>query len=661
MTREGVHTLGQKAAEVVNHPLHFLFLLSLGGCSTSLQVATWESLNGPEAQQVSALLVDSRNPSILYSCLTTGQVFKSTDRGESWTGGSIIISDTIHTLVQHPDEGETIFAGTDRGLFKSTNSGADWIALEVFSDLETQPVCRAITIDPWIPLQIYIGMDNYGLARSSDGGKTWNLCNSGLPPAQLVKSHVFNIDVHPARPDYLCATISSIGVVKSTDAGNSWVSLTETFKAGGTLATRVIFHPSDPNVICFGTARGDIYKTEDGGASWKLTRQGSGGAPVQSFAIDPKNPEVVYAGTDIGVLVSHDFGTGWREFTDGLPHIATTVIVSPDSAGMCVYAFGQGIGIQRSTDDGATWEKADRNLGKSSVFQVTTSQIGDVVYAGVGKGVYRFGQDTGWVSVSNGLPGSTLTSLAVSGSSDSILYASTLTGIFSTTDKGEHWQRLGGMMHGTAAYFFAAHPSITNRLFCTTETGLMISTDHGMSWKPTRPHVIDYEIQAMTFHASNAGIIGAATSNKAAVTTSDGGLTWEQTRYGIKENNVLCITFHPEDQKTFFAWTADGNGYHSTNSGLEWSSHSPPWKSGDDIRIAVDHFKPWSVIALINRKQIFYSQTGGDHWVELPASEFPAELLSLHWNQNAAVLYAGSHDSGVFRVPLRRSIEKAIR
>src|SRR5207245_2080938 len=81
----------------------------------------------------------------------------------------------IPALTVDPQNPSTVYAGTDGGVFKSTNGGANWSAAN--SGLTATDV-RALAVDPQNPSTVYAGGD--GVFKSTNGGATWNAANSGL-------------------------------------------------------------------------------------------------------------------------------------------------------------------------------------------------------------------------------------------------------------------------------------------------------------------------------------------------------------------------------------------------------------------------------------------------------------------------------------------------
>jgi hypothetical protein len=84
-----------------------------------------------------------------------------------------------------------------------------------------------------------------------------------------------------------------------------------------------------------------------------------------------------------------------------------------------------------------------------------------------------------------------------------------------------------------------------------------------------------------------------------------------------------------------------------------------PWKAGAGLRIASDYFVPSSVVAIVNSKQIYLSENGGDTWREITLSEFPSDVLATTWNDRTGTLYAGTRNNGVLRIPLRNISDKS--
>ncbi len=252
------------------------------------------------------------------------------------------------------------------------------------------------------PNEYYFGATGGGVWKSTDFGHTW----SPTGDQQLKTSSVGAIAIAPSNPDIVFAgmgescfrgnIIQGDGVYKTTDAGKSWVhaGLENT-----QIISKIRIHPTNPDIVivaALGHAyepndeRG-VYRSKDGGKTWDrvLFRNARSGAV--DLAIDPKNPDVLYAtfwevyrtpwsmesgGPGGGMFKSTDGGTTWSELTrnPGLPTgLWGKAGVSVSGAdGNRVYAIveNENGGVFVSDDAGATWKRTneDRNLRQRAFY-----------------------------------------------------------------------------------------------------------------------------------------------------------------------------------------------------------------------------------------------------------------------------------------------------
>ena len=150
------------------------------------------------------------------------------------------------------------------------------------------------------------------------------------------------------------------GIYKSTDMCENW-----TFTQGGNFKY-VVFKPDNYDIVYAGTDDG-IYKSEDGGSSWK--QKGLAGAKwVNTIAIDPLNPDILYAGTGkplssytgeiVGIFKSTDGGETWQEKHSEKNIDAVAAILNDTDNSSYIYAATYGE-LWKSTDGGETWVKRD--------------------------------------------------------------------------------------------------------------------------------------------------------------------------------------------------------------------------------------------------------------------------------------------------------------
>lgn len=136
---------------------------------------------------------------------------------------------------------------------------------------------------------------------------------------------------------------------------------------GGGYYWAAAWHPERDGVIYLGGDCAGMYKTEDHGNHWRIINRGLRNYAVYSIAVDPSNPDTVYAVTEDGVGKSTDGGEHWRilagtekdrlRITAERDRSIRALAVDP-SDGNRLYAASPGGSIHRSTDGGQTWQVA---------------------------------------------------------------------------------------------------------------------------------------------------------------------------------------------------------------------------------------------------------------------------------------------------------------
>jgi photosystem II stability/assembly factor-like uncharacterized protein len=231
----------------------------------------------------------------------------------------------------------------------------------------------------------YVGCDVGGFYRSDDGGKSYAIHNRGFEDY-----FVESLAEHPADPKIIYAGCKS-GVYKSADGGLTWQWLREGFPplqeyAYSAMISKVALDPQNPETVyaAIGQPRegrggqGAIYKSENGGASWRQIVRSGQLAPdllISDLAIDPQNPSRMLIATPKGVFASDDGGETWTLSSEGLPpHLRTRRLAQSPSHPQVVYVSLKGqagetpwqAGVYRSEDSGRTWQPRVNGLRQAA-------------------------------------------------------------------------------------------------------------------------------------------------------------------------------------------------------------------------------------------------------------------------------------------------------
>ena len=169
---------------------------------------------------------------------------------------------------------------------------------------------RAFGADPKDPNHIYLGTTTSWIYESTDGGASWarlaridgadNLVLDNIVVDAANPSVVYAAAFKPDRPDG--------GLWISHDAGKTWA---ESQGLHGQSIFAFIQAPSDPKILLAGTLAG-VYRSADSGANWNLISPADNKEihEVESLAVDPANPEIIYAGTWHLPWKDRHFGSG---------------------------------------------------------------------------------------------------------------------------------------------------------------------------------------------------------------------------------------------------------------------------------------------------------------------------------------------------------------
>jgi hypothetical protein len=246
---------------------------------------------------------------VLYAGAQPATLFKSTDRGETWS--------LNENLYDHPQRGQW-------------NPGAGGLCL------------HTIVLDPKDKNRMYVAVSAAGVYRTDDGGQTWQPRNKNVradySPDKFPEfgQCVHKMDMHPSRPEVLFQQ-NHCGVYRSDNCGDDWIDIGED-RLPSRFGFPIAVHPHDPKTIFVFLEESDqfrlsldgqvsVWRSRDEGESWKrlskgLPNQASVVVLREAMAFDHADKPALYAGTDTGQLFySRNDGDSWEVMADFLPPI----------------------------------------------------------------------------------------------------------------------------------------------------------------------------------------------------------------------------------------------------------------------------------------------------------------------------------------------------
>ncbi|HMX29716.1 MAG TPA: hypothetical protein PKC13_29290, partial [Blastocatellia bacterium] len=385
--------------------------------------ATWTVRNnGMTYSVIQALIVDGGK---MYAGTQQGtaaqnEVWVTEDNGLNWKKlGNGIAGDFPAGFVNRTFE----FALLNGKLFASSTSG-----VIVFDGTKWNTAFRGPNIVSFFSLAaggntIFAGSWAHGIARSLDGGTTWEFLNNGLNSRQVGGV---------VRANGLLYAGTVYGVLISRDEGQTWTQTTAPLSECYSLVAY------DGKI--FGGFAGGVAFTADQGQTWTVVPAGSGIGGGFVFRL---------------LVIGNALYAGIQNATTG--------------------------GVFRTTDGGVTWTPLNNGLSSRVVFDLAATS--NALFASTtNAGVFR-STDNGqnWTQVNNGLPSLTVVGLAAV--KDSVIAAVIGNTLYRTTDNGQTWRQPegGALPTGNGWLVDAAGGNFYASNF--TGSGTLRSTDEGRTWQ----------------------------------------------------------------------------------------------------------------------------------------------------------------------------------
>lgn len=221
--------------------------VALGGPGSGPGGTTpWATLS---TRDVHSLAFSPGDPSHLYFGHHSG-LLESRDGGRSWQAGSLSGADAMNV---RPAPGKVLQVAGHQVYLESTDGGGHWNPVP--NDLPGLDL-HAFTVDPGDPKHAWAWSVGNGLFETTDQGRHWAARQSGDWPV------LATVDIDGKA---VVLGMSSLGLGRSTDGGQTWTPLTE---PGGQLAS--LAASADGKILYAGTTTG-LKRSDDGGRSWRAT------------------------------------------------------------------------------------------------------------------------------------------------------------------------------------------------------------------------------------------------------------------------------------------------------------------------------------------------------------------------------------------------------
>lgn len=490
----------------------------------------WSTSNGGTAWtqhcsglpgRVHALALDPVTPTTAYA-VADGGVFRSTDRGLTWTAvvsglDGVGVSGALAVDPQNPAIVYASYSGQFGGqhLYKSTDGGTSWTTLA-----DEGIACFALAVDPSDSSIVYQGTLG-ALNKSTDGGATWTV---SLPGNQ-----VNGIAINPSNPAVLYAARAD-GVLRTSDRGATWIENNDGYNITGIAAIAV---NGAKNTLLTSVYCSTVFYSTDDGVLWNPTDV----CYAWGLAVDTQDPMKVYAADSCGISKSVDGGINWTWLgfiPSGDPYSIVqsmkTVEIDPSTTPSTVYAGAPYHGLYRSIDEGASWQRIgfkDKTVTDIAIDPQTPTTL--------------------WVTT---------------GDPETVWDGH----INKSTDGGVTWTSWNPIVppsgdHVRLFYSVAIDPQTPSTVYVGAEQGLFRTVDGGATWEVVKRGLhyksvlVDPVVPAIVYVGAD-GPCGDGMSR-----SEDGGTNWMRVEAGLDDHNITSMAIDPRNHQRVFVGTHHSGMY----------------------------------------------------------------------------------------------------
>ena len=601
-------------------------------------------------------------------------VFKSTDGGKTWSTPMLPKTQHIGRIVIDPRDPDIVYVaamgplwapGGDRGLFKTIDGGKTWTNTKSIS---AQTGFTELVMDPANPDVLYAaslqrerreygflpGGPESAIWKTTDGAKTWTKLTNGLPTGDIGR---IGLTVCRSRPGTVYASVhakaAANGLYRSDDAGSSW-KLVNTSNGTAWYYSQVRCDPTDAEHVY--RLNANSQESYDGGKTWVGFAAGGGvHGDAHALWINPEDREHIVLGNDGGVDISNDRGRTWHNVENIVG--AQFYAIAVDNAKPFYNVYG---GLQ----DNQTWggpsrtrnafgpSNADwyRMAGGDGFYNVPDPLDHNIAYAeSQNGGVVRYDARTGQTKSIKPYPKNGerhrwnwSAPIVPSRHTGRMVYIAA-NHLFKSTDRGDSWTTISpDLTRGIDRDSLPMRGAIPLRDVLGLHEGTAeFSNISSMSESPRR-----------------AGLLAVGTDDGLIQVTQNDGKSWTKTASfpGVPDTTFVSrVQFSTHDEGTLYA-TFDGHRSNdfkpyvmrSTDFGRTWTSISGDLPGGGSVQVIREHFRQPNLLFVGTEFGAFFTVDNGVHWTQLKAGIPGVPVWDLQIQESWNDLVLGTHGRGVY-------------
>ena len=337
----GPATTSGRIADIAVNPDNsaemYIALASSGVWKTSNNGTTWEPIFDNEGSySTGCVTMDPSNHNVIWvgsgennnqrSVAYGDGVYVSRDAGKTWVNTGLASSEHIGMITVDPTNSNHVYVAAygplwsssgDRGIYETMDGGVNWSKIY---DVSEHTGFNEIHMDPRDPSILYAtahqrrrhvftylsGGPESAIYKSTDAGANWTVLKGGLPTGDVGR---IGMDISPANPDVLYATIEGHGLYRSSDRGESW-SKRGSHETSGNYYVELVAHPDEVNTLYSMDTYAHVSR--DGGKNFNNIPKKFKHVDNHCLWIDPSNTSHMIIGTDGGLYETWDEMKSWN-------------------------------------------------------------------------------------------------------------------------------------------------------------------------------------------------------------------------------------------------------------------------------------------------------------------------------------------------------------
>ena len=321
-------------------------------------------------------------------------VFRRATDGEAWE--HVIKDKETFTVSVHPRDANVVFAGTNDGVYRSTDRGAHFQRTNFPDHVQVW----SVLVDPSDPNIVYAGASPIAVYRSEDGGESFRrMPDPGMPDRAVMPfaCRVMRMAPHPRHAGELYATLEVNGVMHSKDGGESWRDcsadlirlaqqphlkskiVSDTENEGMLDGHAICTSAADPDAVIVAVRMG-LFRSTDAGQHWQDMEVGRFSPTTygRDIKVSPQDPNTLYAALSVAasskdgaVYRSTDVGKSWQRFDKVQVHGTIMSVALHQNDPRQVYIGARYDGeIFGTQDGGETWQSMNLPHGVKDIYSL---------------------------------------------------------------------------------------------------------------------------------------------------------------------------------------------------------------------------------------------------------------------------------------------------